>query len=481
MKKNINVKNFLLTLVVFISTQSDFCLGQNYEVGGLLGPRTKTDILMIGNDAENFYSIRIDREKKYFYGSLESYSISKMTKNWSAGFSPQEFDDKFSMFHGIYLTEAGVVYFYTRKGEMPNTIDLVQARFITEGKGRWEGTVLFTLEDMKDWPEITIIQNEEKGIVIAGSEYLQSRLITDKVVKVVQLDPLLNIKFSAEAVLPEKSRFWNVFENDKNIFLLIKNKTPQSFQKVISINTNSKEMKTHDLWMLGNDKKNQNELILQSGFMKSDQEGNNVLCMKMTSSKIGGYNSMNGLGFVTFNSSGEVISRKEIYLPEEYMDGEKVQYNIDLESFEIITNDTYKVNIENNVNVHNILIKNGKLEKMINFSRITAIHDDVNIYYTKQILVDTKERTRLIYNKTATSIGGEDKYEKNFWKYVKGVYAEINEQGVVTEKDLKIEIGGVKNCQIQTTQAIILDNKDVITVAAKDEDLYMIKIYTNKF
>lgn len=470
------MKNFLLVFVILIASQPEICFGQNYEVGGLLGPRKTTDILMIGNDAENFYNIRIDREKKYFYGSLESYSIAKMTKNWTAGFSPQQFDSKFISFEGIYLTEAGVVYFYTRNGEVSHSVELVQAKFIPENKGSWESKVLITLENVKDLPEIIITQNKDKGFIIAASEFLQTRMITNKIVKVMQLNGMLNATYSSEVPLPEKSRFWNILEYNKNIFLFISSRTEAAIQKVISINAASKEIRTHDLWDFEKGNKDQTELILKDGFLQEDKNNTIVLCMKITNTKLGTYNSMNGFGFVTFNSAGEVTAKKEVMLPVEIMNKEKVIYNYDLESFEIV-NGNYIINTENNISINNFQIHNGKIERFTKFSRITAIHDDVNIYYTKQIMVDVKERTRFLYNKTATSIGGEDEYKKDYWKNVRAVYGEIDDNGKVVEKDLNIVIGGNKYCQIQPTQSIVLDNKDVITVVAKGEDIYMLKLF----
>ncbi len=88
------MKNKFYFLVILFVSLFFKSFSQGYEIGERIGSKETTQIIMIGSDEENFYTIKLEQEsKKQKSGSLEAYSLDDMKKVYSIGFGSDQLDE----------------------------------------------------------------------------------------------------------------------------------------------------------------------------------------------------------------------------------------------------------------------------------------------------------------------------------------------------------------------------------------------------
>ena len=129
-----------------------FCLNvnaQNFSISGSIGEDEATQVIMIGNDDDNFYCVLISKDGKDNYGSVEAYSISTLRKVWSVGFSPKSIDPEFEEINKFLVSDLGPVLFYTKYNKETKTAVLSEAHIKNDGSGNWDHKEVLSLKDVK--------------------------------------------------------------------------------------------------------------------------------------------------------------------------------------------------------------------------------------------------------------------------------------------------------------------------------------------
>lgn len=492
------MKNKFYFLVILFVSLFFKSFSQGYEIGERIGSKETTQIIMIGSDEENFYTIKLEQEsKKQKSGSLEAYSLDDMKKVYSIGFGSDQLDENLESIVGFYISKVGIVCAYTRITKSPKSFSLMFGVMSFDGKSGWESKPVIEImnEGSSDNYYFVIKQRDDLSFICYSRKQMSQTNYYFNLVPVAYLNPQLEEKFNKVCTLECTRAVVNdIYLSKSNMIYLFYSehlmKSPTFIPKVLTINSSTGEIRNKEIWDYDKALRTKNYTLLYKDKVAfADEENGNVIaCIPFYWNKVKDENK-EGFALIKFDSNGFLIEKKSITWDEKILSKDAYGKLFDIKSIVPLGENKYSINMCSvytysngytsstiNYNFVNSVIENEKFLSTNHISRYVETGDNAKDY-NFQFMYQKRERTFYLYNQMVKYLKNDESTRtSDFWTEVRAAGCLFDGNGYQTQKDLNIVIDNHKDCQIQPTQSVMEGKSKVITVARAGDFLYFVKI-----